>query len=204
MFKSTVESLKYDKQTRVVIIKSDAKGAFCTGADLKQIRSMPEQEVPKFVENIRELIEDVAALPMPVIAVIDGYALGGGLEIALACDIRIASASSKLGLVETKLAVIPGAGGTQRMPRTIGISLAKELIFSGRMLSGTEAATIGLVSYAVDDHAFDKALQIAEEILPRGPFAVKAAKSAIDHGFEIDLTNGLLLEKEYYTMVSCT
>ncbi|KHN88966.1 Methylglutaconyl-CoA hydratase, mitochondrial [Toxocara canis] len=204
MFKSTVESLKYDKQTRVVIIKSDAKGAFCTGADLKQIRSMPEQEVPKFVENIRELIEDVAALPMPVIAVIDGYALGGGLEIALACDIRIASASSKLGLVETKLAVIPGAGGTQRMPRTIGISLAKELIFSGRMLSGTEAATIGLVSYAVDDHAFDKALQIAEEILPRGPFAVKAAKSAIDHGFEIDLTNGLLLEKEYYTMTMQT
>uniref|UniRef100_A0A0M3IA70 Enoyl-CoA hydratase n=2 Tax=Ascaris TaxID=6251 RepID=A0A0M3IA70_ASCLU len=204
MFKCTLASLKYDKQARVVIIKSDAKGAFCTGADLKEIRSLPEEEAPKFVEEIRELIEDVAALPMPVIAVIEGFALGGGLEIALACDIRVASTESKIGLVETKLAVIPGAGGTQRLPRVIGTSLAKELIFSGRMLSGYEAAKIGLVSYAVEEHAFERALQIAEEILPRGPFAVKAAKSAIDHGMEIDLTNGLLLEKEYYSLTMQT
>lgn len=114
----------------------------------------------------------MAALPCPIIAAIDGVALGGGLEMALACDLRIAASTAKMGLVETKLAIIPGGGGTQRLPRLIGIAKAKELIFTGRILDGLEAAKIGIVEHVVEqnstkDAAYQRSVKLAEEILPQ-------------------------------------
>uniref|UniRef100_A0A914PCX7 Uncharacterized protein n=1 Tax=Panagrolaimus davidi TaxID=227884 RepID=A0A914PCX7_9BILA len=201
-FCKAVEELKFDKSARVLIIRSDVPGAFCTGADLKERRTMPAEEVPKFVDRIRQLTSNLASLPIPVIAAIDGYALGGGLEIALACDILIATKDAKMGLTETKLAIIPGAGGTQRLTRAVGVSKAKELIFTAKMIDGIEAERIGLVSRAVDDKSsVPYAFEMAELILKNGPIATKLAKTAVDVGSQTDLANGLIVEQQCYAQV---
>jgi len=196
----SIEEIKFDNSARVLILKSDVPGAFCTGADLKERKSMPLDEVPKFVDGIRQLTQELSSLPVPVIAAIDGFALGGGLELALACDIRIASSNSKLGLVETKIAIIPGAGGTQRLSRLIGPALAKEMIFTAKVLSGDEAKSIGLVNHVSDD-PYSKARQIANEILKTGPISIRVAKIAIDQGSEVDLNSGLTIEQQCYAQV---
>ncbi|XP_023559983.1 methylglutaconyl-CoA hydratase, mitochondrial isoform X2 [Octodon degus] len=173
------------------------------GADLKERAKMHSSEVGPFVSKIRAVINDIANLPVPTIAAIDGLALGGGLELALACDIRVAASSAKMGLVETKLAIIPGGGGTQRLPRAIGMSLAKELIFSARVLDGQEAKALGLVSHVLEqnqegDAAYRKALDLAREFLPQGPVAMRVAKLAINQGMEVDLVTGLAIEEACY------
>ncbi|XP_047415129.1 methylglutaconyl-CoA hydratase, mitochondrial-like [Sciurus carolinensis] len=173
------------------------------GADLKERAKMHSSEVGPFVSKIRAVINDIANLPVPTIAAIDGLALGGGLELALACDIRVAASSAKMGLVETKLAIIPGGGGTQRLPRAIGMSLAKELIFSARVLDGQEAKAVGLISHVLEqnqegDAAYRKALDLAREFLPQGPVAMRVAKLAINQGMEVDLVTGLAIEEACY------
>ncbi|XP_065717716.1 methylglutaconyl-CoA hydratase, mitochondrial isoform X2 [Patagioenas fasciata] len=174
MMSKAVDALKSDKKVRTVIFRSEVPGIFCA-----------------------------ANLPVPTIAAIDGAALGGGLELALACDIRVAASTAKMGLVETKLAIIPGAGGTQRLPRTIGVSLAKELIFSARIVDGKEAKSIGLISHVVEqneagDAAYRRALALAREFLPQGPVAMRVAKLAINQGMEVDLVTGLAIEEACY------
>ncbi|XP_057576886.1 methylglutaconyl-CoA hydratase, mitochondrial isoform X2 [Hippopotamus amphibius kiboko] len=174
MLSKAVDALKSDKKVRTIIVRSEVPGIFCA-----------------------------ANLPMPTIAAIDGLALGGGLELALACDIRVAASSAKMGLVETKLAIIPGGGGTQRLPRAIGMSLAKELIFSARVLDGQEAKAVGLISHVLEqnqegDAAYRKALDLAREFLPQGPVAMRVAKLAINQGMEVDLVTGLAIEEACY------
>ncbi|CAB4060934.1 AUH [Lepeophtheirus salmonis] len=137
---------------------------------------------------------------------LDGPALGGGLEMALACDIRTASKEAKMGLVETKLAIIPGAGGTQRLPRLVGPSKAKELMFTAKIFSGEEAERIGVVNHAVPQNskgnaAFEKALEIAKEIIPNGPIGVKMSKVAVNKGMDVDLGSGLAIEEACYAQV---
>ncbi|XP_071587547.1 methylglutaconyl-CoA hydratase, mitochondrial isoform X8 [Heliangelus exortis] len=176
------------------------------GADLKERAKMHSSEVSSFVSKARATINEMANLPVPTIAAIDGAALGGGLELALACDIRVAASSAKMGLVETKLAIIPGAGGTQRLPRTIGVSLAKELIFSARIVDGEEAKSIGLISHVVEqneagDAAYRRALALAKEFLPQGPVAMRVAKLAINQGMEVDLVTGLAIEEACYAQI---
>lgn len=206
MMAAAIEEVKHDNSVRAVILRSEVPGIFCAGADLKERAKMQPSEVGPFVSKARSLINELGNLPMPTIAVLDGAALGGGLEMALACDIRIAASSAKMGLVETKLAIIPGAGGTQRLPRTVGVSMAKELIFSGRVVDGTEAKTIGLVSHVVEqneagDAAYHRALSLAKEFLPQGPIAVRLAKLAINQGMEVDLKTGLEIEEACYAQV---
>ncbi|XP_058422010.1 methylglutaconyl-CoA hydratase, mitochondrial isoform X3 [Diceros bicornis minor] len=172
MLSKAVDALKSDKKVRTIIVRSEVPGIFCAGADLKERVKMNSSEVGPFVSKIRAVINEIANLPVPTIAAIDGLALGGGLELALACDIRVAASSAKMGLVETKLAIIPGGGGTQRLPRTIGMSLAKELIFSARVLDGQEAKAVGLISHVLEqnqegDAAYRKALDLAREFLPQ-------------------------------------
>lgn len=142
-----VDKLSHDKNVRVVVVRSLVPGIFCAGADLKERKHLTPPEVARFVTNLRQLFVNIENLPMPVISAIDGAALGGGLELSLACDIRITSNKTKLGLVETKLAIMPGAGGTQRLPRIINPSLAKELIYTGRVFTGEDAVKMGLASY---------------------------------------------------------
>ncbi|XP_041041191.1 methylglutaconyl-CoA hydratase, mitochondrial isoform X1 [Carcharodon carcharias] len=206
MMTEAIEEMKCDKNVRTVILRSEVPGIFCAGADLKERAKMQPSEVGPFVSKARSLINELGNLPMPTIAVLDGAALGGGLEMALACDIRVAAASAKMGLVETKLAIIPGAGGTQRLPRIIGVSLAKELIFSGRVLDGTEAKAIGLASHVVEqneagDAAYHRGLSLAKEFIPQGPIAVRLAKLAINRGIEVDLKTGLAIEEACYAQV---
>uniref|UniRef100_A0A3P9B0J0 AU RNA binding protein/enoyl-CoA hydratase n=1 Tax=Maylandia zebra TaxID=106582 RepID=A0A3P9B0J0_9CICH len=183
------KDIKKNKKVRSVILCSLVPGIFCAGADLKERAKMHQSEVGPFVSKARALITELGNLPVPTIAAIDGAALGGGLEMALACDIRISSNTAKMGLVETKLAIIPGAGGTQRLPRVIGVSLAKELIFAARVVDGTQAQQMGLVSHSVEqnnsgDAAYLRALELAREINPQGPIAIRMAKLAINQGIE--------------------
>ncbi len=127
-----LETIQYDRSIRVVIVTGDGEKAFCAGADLKERNGMSEEQVRKTVALIGKTISQFETLAQPVIAAINGVAFGGGLELALACDIRIASSNVKLGLTETALGIIPGAGGTQRLPRLIGVGKAKELIYTAR------------------------------------------------------------------------
>ena len=167
---------------------------------------MPANLVGAFVAKARRLINDLENLPMPVIAAIDGHALGGGLEMALACDLRVASDNAKMGLVETKLAIIPGGGGTQRLPRVVGVPLAKELIFTARILNGKQAAEIRLVNHSVPQNengnaAFERALKLAQEILPNGPVGVKMGKIAINKGMDVDMGTAMSIEEACYAQV---
>ncbi|XP_039341532.1 enoyl-CoA hydratase domain-containing protein 2, mitochondrial isoform X2 [Mauremys reevesii] len=198
-----LESLRCDERIRVVVFKSEVKGVFCAGADLKERAQMNDTEVGHFVHRLRSLMDEIAALPMPTIAAIEGYALGGGLELALACDLRIAASSAKMGLIETTRGLLPGAGGTQRLPRCIGIGLAKELIFTGRQIDGQQALSIGLVNHTVlqndeGDAAYQRALTLAKEILPQAPIAVKMGKLAINRGIEVDIASGMAIEGMCY------
>jgi len=201
-----LNQIRYDKDVRVVILRSLVPGIFCAGADLKERLKMPPSEVGQFVAKARGLMSELENLPMPVIAALDGAALGGGLEMALACDLRVAASSAKMGLVETKLGIIPGAGGTQRLPRIIGLSKSKELIYTGRILDGGQAFEIGLVSQVVEqnksgDGAYQKAVELAEEILPNGPIGVRMAKISISRGLQVDLATGLAIEEACYAQV---
>ncbi|XP_071816111.1 methylglutaconyl-CoA hydratase, mitochondrial-like isoform X2 [Apostichopus japonicus] len=198
-----IGAVEFDKNVRTVIIRSLAPGIFCAGADLKERAKMPVNEVGPFVARLRGMIGKLNTLPFPVIAALDGTAVGGGLELALSCDFRIAANTAKMGVVETRLAIIPGAGGTQKLPRLVGPAKAKELIFTAKVVDGLEAERIGLVNYSVpqndnQDAAFQRSLNLAREILPNGPVAVKMAKLAIDKGIEVDLASGLAFEGAYY------
>lgn len=201
-----IESIKEDKSVRCVIFRSLVPGVFCAGADLKERSKMQTNEVAPFVSRLRKLFDDVSNLSVPVIAAIDGAALGGGLELALACDFRFAASAAKMGLVETKLGIIPGAGGTQRLPRLIGISKAKELIYTGRVLDGQQASEIGLVNTAIPqndkkDAAYQHAYQFAQEIAKNGPIAIKMAKLSIDGGIGVDIQSALKIEEHCYSAV---
>ncbi|KAJ3222773.1 hypothetical protein HK099_001941 [Clydaea vesicula] len=197
-FSNALESVRNNKDVRVLIVQSNVPKTFCAGADLKERMEMPQNEVDSFVHLLRTTFNNLSTLPIPTISVIDGVALGGGLEIAMATDFRIAGSSALMGLTEAKLAIIPGAGGTQRLPRIVGVAKAKELIFTGRKLNSVEAKEIDLVSYAVEGSGVQKALELAREILPNGPISIKMAKIAIDKGSELDINSGLSLEQTCY------
>lgn len=193
------EEVRFNKDIRVIIITGSGEKAFCAGADLKERLTLSESEVKQFIYKIRTGFNMIANFPKPVIAAVNGVALGGGTELALACDIRIASTNAKMGLTETKLAIIPGAGGTQRLPRIIGYGKAKELIFTGRQVDAAEALEIGLVNktYPLGE-LITEAKIMAELICENGPVAIEQAKKAINRGCETDIETGLVFESEAY------
>lgn len=200
--RAALEELRLDPALRVVVIHSHVPGIFCAGADLKERSAMSPFEAATFVEDIRAAFTELEELPMPTIAALEGGAFGGGLELALAADLRVAGAGTKMGLVETSLAIIPGAGGTQRLPRLIGVSRAKELIFTARRIGAEEADRLGLVDRVVPaGQALESALELAREILPNGPVALRMAKTAVNQGLDLDLAAGLALERACYAQV---
>ncbi|HJW09614.1 MAG TPA: enoyl-CoA hydratase-related protein, partial [Holophagaceae bacterium] len=201
-FRETLSELRFDPAVRVVILHSLVPGIFCAGADLKERATMGQAEVAAFVHGLRAAFTELEDLPMPVLAALEGAALGGGLELALACDLRVAGMDAKLGLPETGLAIIPGAGGTQRLPRLIGKSKAKELIFTGRRIDAEEALRLGLADRAVPaGQALEEAKALAREILPNGPVALRMAKLAVNRGVEVDRDSGLAIEQACYAQV---
>ncbi len=194
-----IRELRFRPEVRVVIIRAEGERAFCSGADLKERATLSDLEVKKFIFTIRDLFSAIENLNKPVIAAVSGIALGGGTELALACDIRIASTNASMGLTETRLAIIPGAGGTQRLPRLVGKGKAKELIFTGRRVDAEEALSIGLVNKVCEpEELMNECLAMADMIKETGPIAVEQAKYAINYGLETDLNTGLALESNAY------
>ncbi len=196
------EELREDLSIRVILLTGAGEKSFCAGADLKERKTMPQERVPEFVKNIRRTMDDVEALPQPTIAVVNGFAFGGGVELLLACDLRVAAPHAQFGLTETTLAIIPGAGGTQRLPRLVGRSRAKDLILTGRKIDCVEAERIGLVNrIAPAGQLAECAREVARSIADNGPVAVRAAKAAIDQGGELPMTQGLEVEARCYERV---
>lgn len=197
-----IEDIKFNKEVRVVIITGAGDKAFSVGADLKERRTLSEQEVRRNVYKIRDVFSKMEELPQPTIAVINGYAFGGGLELALACDFRYAAKNAVVGLTEVSLAIIPGAGGTQRLSRLIGVSKAKELILTARKIDAQSAYELGILNKVVDREVLmEKAISFAEEIMKNGPLAVAQAKFAIDFGSNVDLKTGLAIESKAYEVL---
>ncbi|MUV39846.1 Enoyl-CoA hydratase [Lentibacillus sp. JNUCC-1] len=194
-----VSAIKTDPSIRCVVITGAGEKVFCAGADLKERRGMNETQVIEAVQFIGQTVSNIASLEVPVIAAINGAAFGGGLELALACDIRIAAAHAKMGLTETSLAIIPGAGGTQRLPRLIGLGQAKRMIYAAERKTAEQALKMGLVeSVPPADELMNTVMELAEQIAHNGPIAVRQAKKAIDVGIESDLTTGLQFENLAY------
>ncbi|MBS4204123.1 enoyl-CoA hydratase-related protein [Lederbergia citrea] len=195
----TVELLKTNPEARIVIFQGAGEKAFSVGADLKERRTLTEQEVRRNVQKIGEVFLAIEKLPQPTIAVINGHAFGGGMELALACDFRFAAKEALMGLTETSLAIIPGAGGTQRLPRLIGETKALELILTAKRLTARDAAEYGIVSTVAErEHLLETTLTFAHLILANGPMAVQQAKFAIKTGLNVDLQTGLEIERKAY------
>ncbi|KAL1723412.1 ClpP/crotonase-like domain-containing protein [Schizophyllum commune] len=204
-----LEELRFDSSVRTVVLRSSTVGSFCAGADLAERRTMSQAQVNKFLADLRDALGRLENLPMPVLAAIDGPALGGGLEMALACDLRVAGRDvTKIGLPETGLGIIPGAGGTQRATRLLGVAKAKDLIFTARVLNASEALEYGVVDYISDSGStgFDRALQLAEKIASNGAckwrlpqplsHSQSAAPLALRLDFERACYEGLLHSKD--------
>lgn len=193
-----IDKLRQDKRVVCTIITGSGDNAFCAGADLKERQGMSDEQVIDAVQYIGDTVTRIEHLPMPVIAALNGATFGGGLELALACDLRIARQHVKLGLTETSLAIIPGAGGTQRLPRLIGIGEAKRLIYTAARLTAEEALHIGLIEHVCEHDVLDEALKLANLIGTNGPIALRQAKTAINHGLQTDLNTGLVIEHLAY------
>ncbi|MCB9591524.1 MAG: enoyl-CoA hydratase/isomerase family protein [Sandaracinaceae bacterium] len=189
-----------DPTLRAVVIAGSGDKAFCAGADLKERRSMDEEDVRDFLPLYRASFGAIDGLPVPTVAAIDGVAFGGGLELALACDFRVAAAHAKIGLTETSLGIIPGAGGTQRLTRIVGEARAKELIVFARRLTAAEALALGIVNRVAEEgrRALDVALEWIEPLERAAPIAIAAALEAIDGAGDRSLEDGLSLEARCY------
>jgi enoyl-CoA hydratase/carnithine racemase len=180
---------------RVVVVMGSGERAFCAGSHIGEFEGLRGRVAEGKLLLEKMVYRQLAELPMPTIAAIEGDALGGGLELALCCDLRIASARARLGMPEVRLAVLPGSGGTQRLPRVVGPARAKELILTGRIIDADEALRIGLVNQVVPAGEARKAAEaVAEEIAARGPLAVREAKRLIDAAMDLDLDAGLAAE----------
>ncbi|KAB7708286.1 enoyl-CoA hydratase/isomerase family protein [Bacillus aerolatus] len=192
---AALEELKHDESIGCVIFTGQGEKSFAAGADIGQLKSRTALDVFK-PGGMQEVYDCIEAYDKPTIAMVNGYALGGGCELAMACDIRIASENAKFGLPELNLAIIPSAGGTQRLARLVGKGKAIEMILTGKMISAAEAQQIGLISEAVPASELkEKVIETAGQILSKGPLAVKMAKLAIHLGFDADMKTGLMIER---------
>jgi enoyl-CoA hydratase/carnithine racemase len=189
-----------DANVRAIVLTGSGDKAFCAGADLKERHGMDENAVREHLARYRDEMGIFDRSPKPVIAAINGLALGGGLELALACDLRVGAATAVLGLPETTLGIIPGAGGTQRLPRIVGEARAKEMILLGRRIGATEALAWGLLNRVSPETTpvLDDTLAFIEPITSGAPIAQWAALDAIDASFDASLAHGLELERVFY------
>lgn len=197
--KEAVAKIHLDPDIRVVIFTGAGEKAFSGGADLKERRTLTPDQVRRNVKAIADVFNDVANLPQPTIAAVNGFAFGGGFELMLACDLVVASDNSKFGLTETSWGIIPGAGGTQRLPRAVGAMKAKELILTARRFDADEAKELGLILDVVkQDELMGVCEDLAERIKKNAPIAVRQAKYAINQGLQTDILTGVQIENRAY------
>ncbi len=200
-----LKELEKDPEVRVLIITGEGEKAFVAGADISEMAPMNPKEALEFSKLGHETLSLIEEFPSPVIAAVNGYALGGGLELVLACDIILASENARLGLPEVTLGICPGFGGTQRLPRLIGKARAKELIFTGEMIDAKKAYEFGIVNKVVpQDKLLDEAKEIARKIAKNGPLAVRAAKRLVEKGLETSLRSGEAMEIEAWANLFAT
>ena len=202
---TAVKLAQDDDSVKVVIVSSKGEKALASGADIRELHD--RHYLKQLAGTATIALKDMEDLYKPVICAINGYALGGGCELAMACDIRIATHRSKLGQPEVSLSIIPGAGGTQRLARLIGIGRAKELIYTGRIVSADEACAIGLVNKVTEDSqdaVMAEAEDMARQIIAKGPIAIMMAKIAINFGYETDINTGLMIERLAQTVAFST
>ena len=191
---AAVEMARFDDNIKVVIVSGSGDKALASGADIQEIH---DRETLKMLEGISTIaLKQLEDLYKPVICAINGYALGGGCELAMACDIRIATSRSKFGQPETNLSIIPGAGGTQRLPRLVGVGRAKELIYTGRLVNQVTGDT--------REELMEAARAMAMKIMKKGPVAITMAKMAINVGMDTDINTGLLFERVAQTVAFAT
>lgn len=193
---SAFDELDSDDSTKVVIVTGNGK-AFCSGADVREMSQMPLEEIVR--RGHMPLWERLKTFRKPIIAALNGTTAGGGLELAMACDIAIATRSAKLGQTETGLGIIPGAGGTQRLTRAVGKQKAMEMILTGELISAEAAASCGLILRAVDDgKLMEEARTLAERMCERPLFALELAKESVNRSFETTLQQGLDIERRNF------
>ncbi|HEX9970635.1 MAG TPA: enoyl-CoA hydratase-related protein [bacterium] len=194
--RDAVTSLNNEEDIKVIIFTGEGK-AFIAGADIKQMKDMNENDAREFCNMGQKIFDIIEHLDKPVIAAVNGFALGGGCELAMACDMRIASEHAKFGQPEVNVGVIPGFGGTQRLPRLVGKGIAKELIFTGDVIDAHSALRIGLVNRVVaSESLLEEAIAIAQKIVTKGPAAILIAKSVINRGLDTNMANGLEIERD--------
>lgn len=195
------DAIRINPDIRLVIFSAAGGRAFSVGADLKERKTLTTEQVKRNIYKIGEVFTTIENLPQPTIAMMDGFAFGGGMELALACDFRIASKRSLMGLTETSLAIIPGAGGTQRLPRLIGESKALELILTAKKMNAEEAYHYGILTKVTEDDTLIADTEaFAEAILANGPIALQQAKFAVKNGMNADLQTGLSIERKAYEL----
>ncbi len=196
-------ALLADRDVRVVVLTSTSERAFCVGADLKERNSFSDADLVRQRPHARACYTGVLELPVPTIAAVHGFALGGGYELALSCDLIVADRTAVVGLPEVSVGVIPGGGGTQLLPRRVGAARAAELIFSARRVEAAEARELGLVDQLVDEgRDRDEALALAARIARNSPVGLRAAKRALRLGHGLDLRAGLEVEDAAWRSVA--
>ncbi len=194
-----LDEVAADASIGLLVITGDGEKAFVAGADIGELHGLERDSGMEAARRGQKLFDRIDNLPIPVIAGVNGFALGGGCELALACDIRVAADNAVLGLPEVKLGVIPGYGGTQRLPRLVGPGFAMEMILSGRMVKAEEALAVGLVNGVVAAEALEITIrEMARMILANGPLALRAAKEAIKEGLQHPLGEGLEIEARLF------
>ena len=200
-----LEDIRSDESVRVVILTGAGEKAFSAGADIKAMIGMNALKARELSLMGEKLCLALENLEKPVIAALNGYALGGGLEVAMSCDLRIASEDSRMGQTEINIGLIPGWGGTQRLTRLVGRTKAKEMVFTGKMIDAKTAEQLGIVNMVVPADKFREAVrQFALELASKAPVAIKVAKALIDKGAEIGLDSALALEREGFGVVAST
>ncbi|MDW7740547.1 MAG: enoyl-CoA hydratase-related protein [Bacillota bacterium] len=199
------DDLAKDENVGAVIITGAGEKAFVAGADITEFPSLNSANGEKLSRRGQAVFQKIADFPAPVIAAVNGFALGGGMELALACDIRVVAENAKVGLPEVTLGIFPGYAGTQRLPRTISPGKAKELIFTGAMIDGAEAYRIGLADHLTPEgESLNKARELAAKILKVGPIAVRLAKQAVNEGLDKTLGEGQELEAALFARLCDT
>jgi enoyl-CoA hydratase/carnithine racemase len=201
---AAVHEAHADDGVRSVVVWGGDR-VFAAGADIKEMADLDPVRMFAYIQSFQDVFTRLEHLPKPTIAAINGYALGGGCELALACDLRFAAENAQLGQPEILLGVIPGAGGTQRLPRLVGVGRAKDIIFSGRFVDAGEAREIGLVNRVVPaELVYEEAVKTAEQLAAGPPIALGMAKQAIDRGMQGDIASGLLIERQSFAALFAT